>query len=207
MIIAGMDEAGRGSLFGPLIVSLVVFESKDKLNYLSYYSELQDSKKISAKKREQLFKNIKNDFSVFYEKITPKEIDSFSINDLECRALNKMLIKAGKNFNIDELYIDLFTSESKLKNSIKSTGIKKIIAEHKADSTYKIVSAASIIAKVIRDTEIKKLHKKIGNFGSGYPSDWKSIEFFKKNKALCLPHIRKKWKTYSNEKQLKLSDF
>jgi ribonuclease HII len=51
------------------------------------------------------------------------------------------------------------------------------VSEHKADSTYPIVSAASIIAKVQRDQAITRLHSRYGDFGSGYPSDPKTIEF------------------------------
>ena len=55
----------------------------------------------------------------------------------------------------------------------------KIVSEHKADRTYPIVSAASIIAKVERDGEIAKLRVKYGDFGSGYLTDEKTMVFLK----------------------------
>ena len=73
-----------------------------------------------------------------------------------------------------------------------------IVAEHKADLKYPIVSSASIIAKVVRDQEIEKLKNDYGNFGSGYPADPKTIHFLKKyyqiNKDFP-PIVRHSWKT------------
>jgi ribonuclease HII len=73
----------------------------------------------------------------------------------------------------------------------------EIISEHKADKKYPIVSAASIIAKVERDSEIAELAEKYGNFGCGYPTDPKTISFLQK----CLQKngeypdfVRKSWK-------------
>ena len=71
-----------------------------------------------------------------------------------------------------------------------------IISEHKADSKYPIVSAASIIAKVERDRVISEYHEKYGDFGSGYPSDPKTVDFVKnlvRNKEKLPPIIRKSW--------------
>ena len=82
-----------------------------------------------------------------------------------------------------------------------------IVAENKADKKYAIVSAASIIAKEIREMRIKELKRKYGDFGSGYPSDLRTIEFlrryYKTNK--CFPPIvRESWSTLKKilQKQL-----
>jgi len=74
----------------------------------------------------------------------------------------------------------------------------KIVSEHKADITYPIVSAASIIAKVERDMAISHLQKKYGNLGSGYPSDSNTTKFLSDwiRKFDCYPDfVRKSWKT------------
>jgi len=86
-------------------------------------------------------------------------------------------------------------------------GIKKYEAEHKADENHPLVAAASICAKVLRDARIAELHKEVGDFGSGYPSDEKTITFLKnkENMQKILPYVRKKWKTLENIKQTKLS--
>ena len=82
----------------------------------------------------------------------------------------------------------------------------EIISEHKADSKYPIVSAASIIAKVERDKEIARLKEKYGDFGCGYPSDPKTIRFLRQwiKKFGEYPDcIRKSWKTAKKVKSEK----
>jgi ribonuclease HII len=101
----------------------------------------------------------------------------------------------------DEMYVDLFEHDgTKMTNELMAKGAKKVIAEHKADENYSVVACASIIAKVTRDAEIKKLHGKFGFFGSGYPSDERTIEFVKnpENYAKIEPYVRKKWATLKN---------
>ena len=56
----------------------------------------------------------------------------------------------------------------------------KIVSEHHADRNYPVVSAASIIAKVTRDSYVKRLRRKHGEFGSGYPSDPDTVSYLKK---------------------------
>ena len=209
-MIAGFDEAGRGSLIGPLVTSLVVFpigiENKE------FYKELKDSKKLSKKKREELFKEIKRNCYVFFKKINPSEIDKRSINELEKEALKSLLKKANEKKKIKKLYVDLFLRSKEM------LGIEndlELIAEHKADDKYAVVSAASIVSKVIRDKEIEKINK-ICYIGSGYPSDPKTIEGVKKCGKKIEQYIRKKWKTLEkikkndkshNKLQKRLSDF
>jgi ribonuclease HII len=81
----------------------------------------------------------------------------------------------------------------------------KVIAAHKADRIYVIVAAASIIAKVVRDREIRKLKRIFGDFGSGYPSDPRTIEAIKNwirvhNKIP--PYTRLSWKTWKKLSQI-----
>jgi len=86
-----------------------------------------------------------------------------------------------------------------------------IQAEHKADVNYPIVAAASIIAKEIREREIAKLREKVGDFGSGYQSDPKTIEFIQKHWKTHHQIFRKSWSTYKKIKaensQMKLGGF
>ena len=82
---------------------------------------------------------------------------------------------------------------------------------HKADSKIPVVAAASIIAKQTRENEIEELKNKIGDFGSGYPSDERTIKFLKSyfNDNLKWPSgTRKSWKTIERIRPVtKLSDF
>jgi ribonuclease HII len=73
-----------------------------------------------------------------------------------------------------------------------------LISEHKADRKYPIVSAASIVAKVKRDSEISKLWEEYGNFGSGYVTDPVTIRFLKewrRKRRDYPPMVRRSWKT------------
>jgi ribonuclease HII len=90
----------------------------------------------------------------------------------------------------------------------------EIVSEHNADQTFKVVSAASIIAKVTRDRAIAVLSKKYGEIGSGYPSDPVTIAFLSAyiDEHKCPPPIaRKSWKTVTTmlgkKQQSQLSQF
>ena len=90
----------------------------------------------------------------------------------------------------------------------------KIISEHYADSTYPIVSAASILAKVERDRRVQELRSQYGEFGSGYSTDERTIKFledyYKENRRFP-PIVRRSWETLRNIvsriEQSKLRDF
>lgn len=97
-----------------------------------------------------------------------------------------------------------------------NSGIKMndIIAEHKADVKYPIVSAASIISKITRDAEIERIKKEVGyDFNSGYCHDKITIDYLRENykNPKIKPHIRKRWETYKRIKeaglQSKLGEF
>ena len=184
---------------------------------------VKDSKKHSKNRREELFKIITNNYDVRYEILEAKTIDklrdTINLNKIEIMAFTKLINSVLKeeypnykdsnkiqkiNTKI-EIYIDACSSNEKaFANQIKSKLIVndenniKIIAEHKADENYKIVSAASIIAKVIRDREIEKYKNIYGEIGSGYTSDKITINYLKNYVAERgeLPEIaRMSWKT------------
>ena len=83
---------------------------------------------------------------------------------------------------------------------LEKPGIE-IIAEYKADDTYPVVGAASIVAKVYRDNVIKELTKEHGPMGCGYPSDPETrafVENWIKTKKIIPPFVRKSWGTTRN---------
>lgn len=220
-LIIGLDEAGRGPVLGPMVIALVKISGQD-LKSIENLS-VKDSKKHSKNRREELFKIITNNYDVRYEILEAKTIDklrdTINLNKIEIMAFTKLINSVLKeeypnykdsnkiqkiNTKI-EIYIDACSSNEKaFANQIKSKLIVndenniKIIAEHKADENYKIVSAASIIAKVIRDREIEKYKNIYGEIGSGYTSDKITINYLKNYVAERgeLPEIaRMSWKT------------
>lgn len=212
-LIAGVDEAGRGAVIGPLVVAGVLAES----HHIEKFKRLgiKDSKDLTPKRREYLAKKIeKIAKDIFVLKIGPCKIDNYrniytNLNKLEIVKFAEII----KFLSPSKAYIDAPENPEKLKNILQKIVGDDIdlVVEHYADSTYPIVSSASIIAKVARDNEIKKLKKKYGDIGSGYPADPITINFLKtwleKNKNF--PDIvRKTWETVkilkNDKKQSKL---
>lgn len=197
MQICGIDDAGRGSMLGPLVISGISVE-KRKLRKLTALG-VKDSKKLSPKNRELLYKKIIELADDYYiVKIPPRSIDAsvkkHGLNELEAKYMAKVVSKLDP----DTSYVDScdvnptrFGKEiSKLSNN------HKIKSYHYADSRFVIVSAASILAKVTRDKAIERLRKN-HDLGSGYPSDSKTVKFvakyYESNHSMPT-FVRKSWK-------------
>lgn len=204
VLIAGVEEAGRGPVVGPMVMCGVLIDEKDEVKLRSLGAK--DSKLLTPKTRELLFEQIKSMVKK-YEIIivSPKQIDS-ALNDPNLN-LNKLeAITSSKIINVlnpDKAILDCpSTNPSAYVNYLRQfieNPKTEIIAEHKADINYPVVSAASILAKVTRDREIEKIHKQIGiDFGSGYPSDERTRLFLKKNWDRFPEIFRKTWSSYKN---------
>lgn len=196
MLVCGVDEAGRGSMLGPLVVAGITIE-KSKINTLAEIG-VKDSKKLSPKARETLYKKIiklVDDYSI--SKASPKEIDSavvqHNLNHLEASHMAKVIRKLGPAIS----YVDSCdVNEARFgKELTKLCKTGKIKSYHHADAKFVVVSAASIIAKVTRDRAIARLAK-VHSVGSGYPSDPKTVQFvrnwFSKNAQMPV-FVRKSW--------------
>lgn len=157
-IIAGVDEAGRGPLAGPVIAAAVI------LNPAKPIAGLADSKKLSEKKREQLFDLImENALAVGVGRAEAAEIDTINILQASMvamqRAVSAMPIKP-----------DLALIDGNRCPSLECAS-RAII---KGDQKEACISAASIIAKVTRDREMLELDKQYPEYGlakhKGYPT-------------------------------------
>tara|TARA_B100000575_G_scaffold294673_1_gene313037 strand:+ start:9036 stop:9635 length:600 start_codon:yes stop_codon:yes gene_type:complete len=146
---AGVDEAGRGSLAGPVFAAAVILPRNYKNSYLN------DSKKISEKKRYELKKIIENDavdYSIFF--IDPKKIDEINILKATITAMHKAI--DGLKTKPDFILIDgnRFLNYQNIEH-------KCII---KGDSKYLSIAAASILAKTYRDIYMHDIHKKFPSY-------------------------------------------
>jgi ribonuclease HII len=203
MLVAGIDEAGRGCVIGPLVVAGVAVKTENL--QLLVNLGVKDSKLLTAKKREALYSEIiKLTEKHHIIKIPPAQIDKVVNSNRTLHKLNRLeaqtMAKIIEVLRPDEAYVDAAdVLEHRFGNHI-SECIRfkiKIVSEHKADRTYPVVSAASIIAKVERDGEIAQLKVKYGDFGSGYLTDEKTIVFLKRlldvngDYPSC---VRKSWK-------------
>ncbi len=164
-LIAGVDEAGRGPLIGPVVAAAVIlpndYENKN----------INDSKKLTSKKREELFKVIQKDaISIGVSVIDNKIIDK--VNILEATKI--AMKEAINNLSVKPDYILIDAVKLNIKNSLS------II---KGDANSISIAAASIIAKVTRDKIMEELDQKFPEYEfknhKGYPTK-KHIENIKK---------------------------
>jgi ribonuclease HII len=199
-IICGIDEAGRGSLLGPIIVAGVCVTKKSISEMVEI--GIKDSKLLSPKKRQVLFGHVINVAeSICVCRINIEDIDFHvfrnNLNLLEAEAMAITI----RNMKSDKTYVDSCdVNPSRYQRTIKSflkQNNTKLVSMHHADRLSVVVSGASIIAKVIRDSELSKIRIKYGDVGSGYPSDKKTIKFVKewfRQKNEIPPFARKSWK-------------
>ena len=183
MRIVGVDDAGRGSIIGPLVIAGVLFNEED----LPQLKDLgvKDSKVLSPNRREKLAEEIKK-LALKYHviKLQPAEIDKVVESNRKLHKLNRLeaqtMAKVIEVLKPDMAYVD---ASDVLADRFKYHILEclpfsvQIISEHKADAKYPIVSAASIIAKVERDKAIAELTSKYGKIGCGYPTDPETLEF------------------------------
>ncbi|MEM3392234.1 MAG: ribonuclease HII [Candidatus Bathyarchaeia archaeon] len=208
MIIAGLDDAGRGPVIGPLVIAGVAIQEK-RISKLSLIG-VKDSKILSSKTREklsELIKKIVDNYRVI--EFSPNEIDEVvfkakkleKLNFLEAKGMAQVII----NLKPDLVYVD--ASDVNPTRFAKQILLHlpfqvKIISEHNADKKYHVVSAASILAKVHRDNVIKELKEKYGDFGSLPFSE--KILIVNEKKEIDLINIgelvENKLKNLSNEK-------
>lgn len=186
---------------------------------------VKDSKQILPKKREELAKLIKEKAIAFELTIThPQEITDknklgVNLNTLEAQKSAEIINKINKSQAQIQVYVDCPSPNIKAWTRVLEKYIQKkenliINCEHKADINHVSCSAASILAKTIRDSEIEKIKKQVGvNFGSGYPSDPITCKFLKEYSSKFHKDgiFRETWSTWKKvcgkKEQKKLGEF
>jgi len=213
-LIAGIDEAGRGPVIGPMVIACVALPQTNGCDEIFVELGVKDSKLLSRKRREELFEEIvglSTKIAVAY--IPPKTIDEWVLkkryNFLEAQIISQLLVSIPQ---IKVAYIDAPSSPEDFKKKILhylGPEIQlKLIVEKQADKKYPIVSAASIIAKVLRDRIIDKIKSEIGiDFGSGYPSDPKTQQALSSILKTRPDIVRRSWKTVRKKNQTDLTLF
>ncbi len=197
MLVCGVDDAGRGSVLGPLVIAGISIEQKNIKQLVKI--GVKDSKQLSPQSREKLYKQILSLVEGYHvAKIPPKTIDKSVSRNLLNKLEADYMAKVIKKLEADSSYVDSCDVNPKrfglYISNIAKTG--KIVSSHHADRKYPVVSAASIIAKVNRDRAIEKLRKS-HDLGSGYPSDPKTMRFIKEwisQNGNVPVFVRKSWK-------------
>jgi len=205
--VCGVDDAGRGPVIGPLVIAGIRIE-EEKLEQLRFLG-VKDSKKLSPEARMELSIEI------------PKIVDEYHIVELEAGHLDLVVNRSPKFQGLNLLeakamadvieklkphlaYVDASdTRPERFKNNIleRLSFKPRLVSEHHADEKYPPVSAASILAKVRRDSRIEELKKEYGEIGSGYAHDPITVRYLSKyylaNRDFP-PIVRRSWKTLRN---------
>lgn len=143
--ICGIDEAGRGCIAGPLCVAGCVLHAQ--------ISGLNDSKKLSEKKREELFEKIVKNSNFKIVEFSSADVDEMGLSACLKTALEEIVAHFGKqNFDI------IFDGNSKF----GASGFRTMVG---ADAKIPEVSAASILAKVTRDRKMREIAKTCPQYG------------------------------------------
>lgn len=216
----GVDEAGRGPVLGPMVYGIAYCPITCKQSLIDL--GCADSKQLTEEKRDAIFEDINTkeyantSMGWAIEIISPNVISSSMFKRSKC-SLNEVsmnsaigLIHAAvdQGVNIAEVYVDTVGPPEKYQDKLQQIFPQfKITVAKKADSTYPIVSAASICAKVSRDHALKVWSFPEGiriddnNFGSGYPGDPVTKKFLCENIDLVFGYprlVRFSWSTAEN---------
>lgn len=176
-LVAGVDEAGRGPLAGPIVAAAVILPK----NCLIY--GLDDSKRLSPQKRVKLYSEIKKKaVGVGIASVSHKVIDRINIQQADLRAMKRAVEKL--NPLPDFILVD--GSRNKINSSILQRGINS------GDAKCASIAAASIVAKVTRDRLMQRLHKQFPLYGFARHKGYGTKEHIKKILAHgpCLIHRR-----------------
>ena len=147
MITAGVDEVGRGCLAGPVVSAAVVLKKSINLNLL------KDSKKISFNKREEISEHIKKNSYYALGIASVEEILNLNILQASLLSMKRAIEK-----------LEIKPSLTLIDGNFAPKGLKNYKTIINGDEKIKVISAASIVAKVYRDTFMIKLSEKFSNY-------------------------------------------
>lgn len=152
-VIVGIDEVGRGPFFGDVLACAIAFDGD------FFMEEVDDSKKLSQKKREKIFKElIRNAIAIGVGKASPEEIDEINIKEATHLAMQRAVEDLHDSFSnkikadivlIDAEHIDIDIEQRSIVHG---------------DASIFTIAAASIVAKVLRDADISYLATKYPNY-------------------------------------------
>jgi len=193
MLLLGADEAGKGPVIGSMFVAGLVIE-EDRLFDLAGFG-VKDSKLLTPAKREILARKITGIATDQYI----LEVGAHVIDELRSvMTMNEIMVKSFSSvvarLHADRAILDAADVNAqrfaqRVKAASKTT--MDLIAEHKADQRYQVVSAASILAKVQRDASMRELEEAMHcKIGSGYPHDRDTIAFLEgwvRKTGICPP--------------------
>jgi len=211
LFTAGIDEAGKGEIFGDITIAGVCIPSEQIGNLTSKFSTLNTKKKHNFNYWQSLYNEIvkHNNIFIVKEKISPYEMEKEKINKLLDIKIISLIEKITKRIPSDKLriVIDNYGITDLLKKHIeRNLKHTDIIIKPQADEEYIEVKLASAVAKYFREKFIKSINENSEYFidgippGSGNLADKTTIEWLKKLKEnqKPLPQFVRKWRIKNN---------
>jgi ribonuclease HII len=165
LLIAGIDEAGRGPLAGPVVATCVILNRND------FPRGINDSKKLSKKLREEIFFELQKKSRFGIGIVDEKTIDKINILQATKLAMLRAYCDLQQKYKI---FPQIILVDGNFIPFEKRDEISELIAVIKGDQKSMSIAAASIIAKETRDQIMDDLHLKYPQFGfdkhAGYPT-------------------------------------
>jgi ribonuclease HII len=204
--VVGIDEAGRGSVLGPLVVGAFCYDDGRSEELAA--TGVRDSKQLSPRRREEIRARLDALGDCRCVPLPPRTIDTYvergGLNELELETFAALV----REFRPDVAYVDACDVNAvrfgeRLRARSRWTG--RVVSRHRADSELLVVGAASIVAKVARDAEIAALRATTDEeIGSGYPSDPETracVERHAADGGSIPPWMRRSWATVKRVKR------
>jgi ribonuclease HII len=197
-MICGVDEAGRGPVLGPLVVAGVALASDAPLRAMG----VRDSKRLTPARRERLALRIQEVAEVDVAVVSAEAIDAarerMSLNAFEAELFARVIDRLRpETAYVDAADVDASAFRGMVDGAL--TRPTEVVSLHRADERIPVVSAASIVAKVQRDAEVRRIRDLVGeDVGSGYAHDVVTRSFLEKwirEKGRLPPHTRASWDT------------
>jgi ribonuclease HII len=211
MYIAGIDEAGRGPVIGPMVMAICACEDQTQLARTG----AKDSKQLTAQDRVRIAAVLRENYPYELIVLSPQEIDvavngksgGDSLNELEARTTALLIHRLAKRIPLSKVILDSPTRtvanyERAVRAALRRIDAEgmttriELIAQIKADANHPVVGAASVIAKTERDTHIERLTETHGRMGSGYPSDPDTQSFLHAHWREPHDFFRRSWESY-----------
>lgn len=214
--LIGIDEAGRGCLVGPMVVAGYLIPTEEML-FLEGSVVIRDSKTLSQRQRDTALKIMRQiphsvqeieiaSVSRVDTRVARGELNELTIDMVHAilgRILSRLEPTDECRIILDSLSSDTRTYGMRYDDIVNQYKNVTVHAHTKADRDFKVVGAASIIAKTERERQIDEIKKSIegmviGDFGSGYPGDARMVKFLRENwgqpvlKEIC----RQSWKPW-----------
>lgn len=169
LFVVGIDEAGRGPLAGPVVAACVFLDSEFLCDEIC--AKINDSKKISAAKRKEIFLHLKQKVKFGVGIVDEKIIDEINI----LQATKLAMLKAYEDFCVkNKILPQVILVDGNFSPFKKQDQIQEILPIVKGDQKSLSIAAASIVAKEVRDEIMLQLHQKYPQFGwdknAGYPT-------------------------------------